>query len=200
MLGKAGGCQARDGLAYTSPAFAVPLALAVGEEVSPLRVVGAVLVACGVAIALYSRPSTLVDWRGYLAGVASALLASLSYALALAVAVIVYQQGVTPVELTFYRSLLPLPLLTPWAPRSRRDYVSTRAALIGLGGILGSVLGVYTYYLAMAYSGMMIAVTIPGAAPALTLALAARLLGEKLTGRQAVGATLAIVGAVTAAL
>ncbi len=187
-------------LAYTSPVFMIPLTAVVGEQVTVLRGLGAVLVTGGVGMSLYARPPQPKARRDYVVGVLTALLASVSYAVALTLAAIVYRGGITPVELTFYRNSLAALLLAPWAPKMKRHYLSRNAVLMAVGGVLGSVLAIYTYYLAMAYSGTMLAITVPGAAPVLTILIAALVMKESLTKRQYAGALLAILGALTASL
>ena len=187
-------------LSYTSPVFMVPLTVIIEEEVRPLRVLGAVLVTGGVILSFYARPPQPRVRRDYVVGVLTALLASLSYAVALALAAIAYSKGVTPVELTLYRNVLAATLLVPWAPKKVRSYLGRSAAHMAMGGVLGSVLAICTYYLAMAYSGTLLAITVPGAAPVLTIFTAALIMKENITKQQYMGAAFAIAGALATSI
>lgn len=186
---KEAGASLATTVGYTYSLFATLFAVALfGEEVEAWRILGGILVLCGVW--LVYRVKRVSSKRGFAAALATAVLWGLSAAL-----LKIPLEEISAFSTTILRLCVLALCLAPLALKQLGSRPRARdVAYLGAGGLLGVGPG----YIAMAYSIYLIGASkcamITSAAPVFTQILSRAILREEITSNLVLGGVLVCLG------
>ena len=189
----------------TAPAIAAGLAyLFLGEDLSPMGVVGIVVTVAGVSLVVLDRRNSGSERVSVsTSGLVYAALAAAGQGGGLVLAKLAFREGdVNGFVATGVRIIASLVLLLPAALMTKRYqnpirmFHQDRQAFwqTALGSVLGPFLGISFSLIAIEYTKVGIAATIMALVPILMLPLVRFVYKERLTWRAILGACVAVAG------
>jgi drug/metabolite transporter (DMT)-like permease len=193
-------------LASTSPIFTLVLAWPLlGERPGPLALVGVALTLGGIAWVLRERGHKVHEhvegsrFVGILSGVLGAVGQSVGYILSK----FALRSGLDPLSATVIRvaaAMAGVWLLAAAQREVRASFGALRdrraAAFMAGGAVFGPFLGVTLSLMALEYIEAGVAASITAFYPVMTILIAARFHGDRLTWRIMVGSLVAVAGVV----
>jgi drug/metabolite transporter (DMT)-like permease len=192
-------------LASTAPFFTALIGWpALGERLGPLAILGMALTMGGVWWVLSARHDAPAHAEGSIAvGILSGLLGALGQAGGYVLSKLALRTGIDPLSATVVRIVSAAAAIWVLAAAERQ----TRQTLSGLsdrrgaafmvaGAFFGPFLGVTLSLAALQYIEAGVAASITAVYPVLTMVIAARFHGERLTWRVLAGALVAVAGVV----
>jgi drug/metabolite transporter (DMT)-like permease len=193
-------------LASLAPLFTVAIGWPLlGEKPGPLALIGMALTIGGIFWVLWERQHTLHDHveGSAMVGVMAGVLGALGQAVGYVISKLALRSGLDPLSATVIRvgaALVAIWLLAALQREVRhtaRAMGDRRAALFMVGGaFFGPFLGVTLSLAALEHIQAGVAASITASYPLLTILIAARFHGEKLTVRYLGGAAMAVAGVV----
>ena len=189
----------------TAPAIAAGLAyLFLGEDLSPMGVIGIVVTVAGVSLVVLDRRNSGSERVSVsTSGLVYAALAAAGQGGGLVLAKLAFREGdVNGFVATGVRIIASLVLLLPAALMTKRYqnpirmFLQDRQAFwqTALGSVLGPFLGISFSLIAIEYTKVGIAATIMALVPILMLPLVRFVYKERLTWRAILGAVVAVAG------
>ena len=189
---------------YSQPLFAVILAaLVLGERLTPLTVVGVVLVVGGITLLSVSSNRTVGSWQR------GALLFPLAAAVLAAGGTVLNRFGfsisaVTPLEAATVNLTSALPLMVGYALVARRGVLTGlgRSDVYFVGSGLANAVALFTMFAALETGPVVLVAPVVGTSPLFTTLFAHVMLRdvERVTRRTLVSAALTVAGVVTISL